>query len=291
MGLLSIPPIMFIILGCLLHETKVPRYRRFNSQVGRNVAEASKKMWNTFKSPVVWKPALYMFLSWALCPDISEGLFFFYTDPFMGLAFSQAFIGIMYAIGAIGALVGVLTYRNLLRGLSFRYLLFWVQMVISVFGMLDFILVTHFNLRLGMSNHLFAVLDESFSRATDRLKYTPLFVLCAKLCPSGIEGTFFALLVSIDNVGLRFSSWGGGLLLELLQVTRNHFQNLWMAILIRNGLRLSPLLLLFLVPNKTPDVDIIPCDLLGEQEANASDEQNLAYRLLMPEAEHVTQSK
>ncbi|KAJ7294483.1 hypothetical protein O6H91_Y254200 [Diphasiastrum complanatum] len=256
LGLLSVPPMLLIALGCLLQEERLPKYRRQDSQVRKNMLEASYKMWNTIKRPLIWMPTLYMFLSWAVCPDISEGLFYFYTDAFSGLSLSVEFIGLVYALGSMGAFVGVLTYRNFLRQISFRWLLFWVQIIISVFGMLDFALVTQFNLKLGISNPAFALADETFSRATDQLKYTPLFVLCAKLCPLGIEGTFFALLVSIESIGLRFSSWGGSALLALSNVTRDQFQRLWLVVLIRNALRLLPVVMIFLLPRTTPDMTI-----------------------------------
>ncbi|KAJ7542494.1 hypothetical protein O6H91_10G108700 [Diphasiastrum complanatum] len=257
LGLLAVPPMLLIALGFLLQEERLPKYRRQDSQVRKNIVEASYKMWSTIKRPVIWMPVLYMFLSWAVCPDISEGLFYFYTDAFSGLSLSVGFIGLVYAVGSLGAFVGVLTYRNFLRQISFRWLLFWVQIIISVFGMLDFTLVTQLNLKLGISNSAFAVADETFSRATDRLKYTPLFVLCAKLCPLGIEGTFFALLVSIENIGLRFSSWGGSALLAFFNVTRDQFQHLWLVVLIRNALRLLPVVMIFLLPRTTPEMTIV----------------------------------
>ncbi|MBA0568399.1 hypothetical protein Golob_005897, partial [Gossypium lobatum] len=43
-----------------------------------------------------------------------------------------------------------------------------------------------------------------------RLKWMPLLMLVAKLCPLAIECTFLALLMSIDNIGLLSSSLGGG---------------------------------------------------------------------------------
>ncbi|KAJ6673896.1 FOLATE-BIOPTERIN TRANSPORTER 1 CHLOROPLASTIC [Salix viminalis] len=68
-----------------------------------------------------------------------------------------------------------------------------------------------------------------------------MIVLSTRLCPLGIEGTFFALLMCIDSLGSLSSKWGGGLVLHLLHVTRNDFTNLWLAILIRNGLRFATL--------------------------------------------------
>lgn len=55
-------------------------------------------------------------------------------------------------------------------------------------------------------------LMKAFSK---QLKWMPLLVLSSKLCPPGIEGTFFALLMSIYNDGVLSSSWASGFLLHI----------------------------------------------------------------------------
>lgn len=72
--------------------------------------------------------------------------------------------------------------------------------------------------------------------------------------------------MSIDNVGLLSATWGGGVLLHVLKVTRTQFDNLWLAILIRNLLRLTPLCLLFLVPRVDPNSSILPTEILSAKE-------------------------
>lgn len=74
---------------------------------------------------------------------------------------------------------------------------------------------------------MFVVMDEAVFKMIGRLKWMPLLVLSSNLCPSGIKGTFFALLMSIDHVGMLTSSWAGSLLLHSLNVTRTQFDNLW----------------------------------------------------------------
>lgn len=153
--------------------------------------------------------------------------------------------------------------------------------------MLELMLVLRLNLKFGIPDYLFKVIDESVSQMIGRLKWMPLLVLSAKLCPSGIEGTFFALLMSIDNVGLLSSQWGGGLLLHLLNVTRTKFDNLWIAILIRNILRVTPLFLLFLIPRGDPDATILPKELLGTEEAipESPDDENIELVSLVSRAD------
>ncbi|MCL7046923.1 hypothetical protein MKW94_021369 [Papaver nudicaule] len=198
-----------------------------------------------------------MYLSFALSLNIHEGMFYWITDPKAGPALSEESVGLMFSFGSIGSLLGLLLYQKLLKDCPYRGVLFWAQLLHGIFGMLDLILVLRLNLKLGVPDKYFVVLDEIVSKCTGRIKRMPLLVISSKLCPTGIEGTFFALLMSIDNFGSLTSSWGGGLLLHVLNVTRMKFDNLWLVILVRNIVRLLPLALLFLVPGSDPSSSIL----------------------------------
>jgi hypothetical protein len=178
----------------------------------------------------------------------------------------QEKVGYIFSIGSAGSLLGAILYQNVLKDHPFRDLCFWTQLLFGLSGMLDLILVFRLNLKFGISDYFFIVIDESVHQMIGRLKWMPLLVLSSKLCPSGIEGTFFALLMSIDNVGLLSASWGGGGLLHILKVTRTNFDNLWLVILIRNILRISPLCLLYLIPRGDPNSSILPTEILDAKE-------------------------
>lgn len=179
----------------------------------------------------------------------------------------QEKVGFIFSVGSVGSLLGVLLYQNALKDYPFRNLLFWAQLLLGVSGMMDLILVLRLNLKLGMPDYLFIVIDESAFQMIGRIKWLPLLVLSSKLCPTGIEGTFFALLMSIDNAGMLTASWGGGLILHVLKITRTEFSNLWLAILIRNIMRVVPLALLFLVPKSEQNSVILPMEMLEKTEA------------------------
>lgn len=185
---------------------------------------------------------------------------------FWFLLFMQESVGYIFSIGSVGSLLGAILYQNVLKDYPFRDLLFWTQLLFGLSGMLDLILVLRLNLKFGLSDYFFIVIDESVYQMIARLKWMPLLVLSSKLCPSGIAGTFFALLMSIDNVGILSASWGGGFLLHILEVTRTKFDGLWLAILIRNLLRISPLCLLYLIPRGDPNSSILPSEVLGTKE-------------------------
>ena len=170
-------------------------------------------------------------------------------------------MGSIYTIGALGSLCGVILYQNKLKNRPYQDLLFWTQLLHCASGMLDLVLVLRLNLKFYVPDYLFVVFDEGVSHMIARIKWMPLLVLSSKLCPTGIEGTFFALLMSIDQVGMLTSTWAGGFVLHILNVTRSEFDNLWLAVLIRNLLRLTPILLLFLVPRIDPNLPVLPSEI------------------------------
>lgn len=269
-GLLTIPAALVFSVGILLDEPRMPNFPY--GQVSQKFIDAGKAMWTTLKCPDVWKPCFYMYMSIALSLDIHEGMFYWYTDSPGGPSLSQEKVGYIFSIGSVGSLLGALLYQNALKDYPFRDLCFWTQLLYGLSGMLDLVLVLRLNLRLGMSDYFFVVIDESVHQMIGRLKWMPLLVLSSKLCPTGIEGTFFALLMSIDNVGLLSASWGGGFLLHVLKVTRTNFDNLWLVILIRNILRISPLCLLYLVPRGDPNSSVVQTEILDTKEETETQE-------------------
>ncbi|PWA63457.1 Aspartic peptidase [Artemisia annua] len=60
--------------------------------VSQKFLDAIKTMVTTLKTPDVWRPCLYMYLSLALGVSIHEGMFYWYTDAKSGPSFSQTLI-------------------------------------------------------------------------------------------------------------------------------------------------------------------------------------------------------
>lgn len=76
----------------------------------------------------------------------------------------QEFVGVIYAMGSVGTLVGVAIYHKHLRHWTFRSLLLWAQLLLALSGMLDLMLVTRLNLKLLIPDYVFAVVDEAASQ-------------------------------------------------------------------------------------------------------------------------------
>lgn len=186
--------------------------------------------------------------------------------------YEQEFVGIIYAIGAMASMAGVLIYHKTLKDYPFRNILFLAQLLYGVSGMIDLCFILRWNLALGIPDYLFVVMEECVNRIVSRIRWMPMIVLSCRLCPLGIEGTFFALLMCIDSLGGLSSKWGGGMVLHLFHVTRTDFTNLWLVVLIRNVLRFSTLAFIFLVPKAGASDVLIPPDLLTKNPTDTDGE-------------------
>jgi len=274
LGIMLLPGVLLFVLGFVIYEPRLPHHLWYSGKIVKQMLQACTTMFRTLMQKQVWQPTIYMYLSWALCPDISEGKFYWLNDKSVGAGLSEEFVGVLFALGAVGALLGAWVYHQYMRHWTFRNSLLCVQLLFAASGMLDVVLVTHVNRKLQIPDYVFAVVDEAVSSGTRRIKWLPLLVLAAKICPPGIEGTFFAFLMSVDNMGLLSSSWAGGVLLKVLGVTRSNFRYLWLAFVIRNLMRLLPLLFLHFIPNTNSDAPILPPELFETSDTSDEDASN-----------------
>ncbi|KAM1012737.1 hypothetical protein ACFX2C_042949 [Malus domestica] len=280
LGLLAIPPIFLTVLGFVIYEQRSTNLHSQRKRAVEEVGVAMSGIYKTIKLPQVWKPSLYMYLSLALSINTQEGNFYWYTDPSAGPAFSQEFVGMIYAVGAVASIVGVLIYHKTLKNYPFRNLVFFAQLLYAMSGLLDLTFILRWNLALGIPDYFFVIMEECVFRIVTKIRWMPMIVLSTRLCPLGIEGTFFALLMCIDSLGSLSSKWGGGAVLHALNVTRTNFTNLWLALLIRNVLRFLTLGLIFLVP-KADQLDLlIPSDLLTKNSFEFSDVDDQSLELV-----------
>ncbi|OEL21645.1 putative folate-biopterin transporter 6 [Dichanthelium oligosanthes] len=282
LGVMAIPPATVVFLGFFIYELKTYHHNNVKEKVLNKVSGAVKGMVRTIKYPVVWKPSLYMFLSLALSISTHEGQFYWYTSktpPNPG--FSQEFVGLVHAIGAVASMVGVLIYHKCLKNYPFRSILFYAQLLYGVSGLLDLTFVLRWNLALGVPDAVFVTLEECVSRVVGRVRLMPMMVLSTKLCPPGVEGTFFALLMCIDSLGMLTAKAGGAAVLRALHVTRTDFGHLWLAVLLRNVLRLATLGAIFLVPTADQTDVLVPRELLTSSPAAVADDEEERLQLAM----------
>lgn len=81
-------------------------------------------------------------------------------------------------------------------------------------------------------------------------RFMPFLILSGQLCPPGIEGTLFALFMSINNLGTTLGSFVSAGLASLLNISSGSFDNLPLGIAIQVVCTFIPLAFLFLIPKE-----------------------------------------
>lgn len=82
----------------------------------------------------------------------------------------------------------------------------------------------------------------------------PFLILSGLLCPPGIEGTLFALFMSINNLGSTLGSFVGAGLASLLEISSGSFDNLLLGICIQALCTLAPIAFIFLIPKEATGI-------------------------------------
>jgi MFS family permease len=153
----------------------------------------------------LWLVAGFIFF-WAFSPSFGPAFFYYQTDT---LHFSQTLIGALASLGAAASIAGAWVYARLARRFPLKGVIVWsigAATVGSVAylaygGVVSATVITVIFGAVGMTTQL-AFLD-----------------LAAKACPARAEATFFALLMSIYNLGTRSSEWTGANLYDWLGYT------------------------------------------------------------------------
>ena len=154
----------------------------------------------------VWGVAGFIFF-FTFSPSFGPGFLFYQTDQ---LGFSQQFIGTLGALQSVGSVLGALTYAPLSRRWPLRRTIN-LSIGLSTVGTLVYLLY-----RGPWSG---VVIDFSFGWVY--MVTTLAFLdLAAKACPRQVEGTFFALLMSVYNAGAQISQWAGGHLYDMVGFER-----------------------------------------------------------------------
>ena len=154
----------------------------------------------------VWVVAGFIFF-FMFSPSFGPGFLFYQTDR---LGFSQQFIGTLGALQALGSVVGALTYAPLSRRWPLRRTIY-VTIALSTVATLVYLLY-----RGPWS----AVAIDAAYGWVYMVTSLAFLDLAARACPPHVEGTFFALLMSIYNAGMQGSQWAGGHLYDAIGFER-----------------------------------------------------------------------
>lgn len=129
-------------------------------------------------------------------------------------------------------------------------------MLSAILGMTTLLLVTHTNRTLGIDDHWFSLGDSLALTMMGQVAYMPVLVLAARLCPPGVEATFFALLMSVTNLASLLSHETGAILMYWFGINETNFEALWLLVVITNFSTLLPLPLVSWLPGGSDRTDM-----------------------------------
>jgi folate/biopterin transporter len=259
----SIGPLLVLLNSLTMHENKRPSFEKNVKTCSDFVKIAKKQFYQlqiAFQTPIIHKSILWVFLSSAISPMYTQASFYFTTDV---LQFTPEFQGFVKGFDYIFLLVGTVVFKVFFQKIVFRRIFLITQLLLVFVSFLEIFLVTRWNLSLGISDKMFVLGDSAIADIVFRLQGMPILVMCMKLCPKGIEGTMFALLMSIWNFASGLSEFWGAIICTTLGIDKNSFDLFWLAILIRTFLTIVPIFFLFLIPTHdlTEEMDRIELTL------------------------------
>src|SRR5262245_11643614 len=193
-----LPLLSLIMVLSFVHE---PRTRADREAFGRT--------WEAIRGALVhrdmWLVAGFIFF-WTFSPSFGPALLYYQTDV---LKFSQQFIGNLGAVQAVSGVVGAFVYAPLSRRLSL-WTIVMAAIGAGVAGSLAY---------LVYRGPVSAVLIELVFGGVAMITQLAFLDLAAKTCPLRVEGTFFALLMSVYNGGTQGSQILGGYLYDWVGYT------------------------------------------------------------------------
>ncbi|MBI4572735.1 MAG: MFS transporter [candidate division NC10 bacterium] len=191
----AFPLVSLVATAFCVHEART----RYDREVVRQTARA---VGSAIGSRPLWVAAAFIFL-WNFSPSFGVPLEYHLVDT---LGFSKIFLGTLDSLSSAAAIVGAAVFGKLCQRLPMRRLLN-LSVGIGVATAFAY---------WGLVGRWSAVALTIGNGAISMIAALATYDLAARSCPDKAEGTFFAALMSIANIGTAWSQFLGGRLYDWL---------------------------------------------------------------------------
>ncbi|XP_010448741.1 PREDICTED: probable folate-biopterin transporter 4 [Camelina sativa] len=232
-------------------ETHKKQSKSLASQWFQSLKTATFGLVRAFKQPIILRPMAWFFIAHITVPNLSTVMFYYQTEV---LQLDASFLGTARVVGWLGLMIGTFIYNRYLTNMTLRKSLLFAHIGISITILLDMVLVSRANVGYGVSDKTMVLFGSALGDAINQLKFMPFLILSGRLCPPGIEGTLFALFMSINNLGNTVGSFMGAGLASLLGISSGSFDNMFMGLAIQVFCTYIPVMFLFLIPKEATGV-------------------------------------
>ncbi|KAG9149440.1 hypothetical protein Leryth_003395 [Lithospermum erythrorhizon] len=249
----SILALQFTLTTSMREESLGLPQLRDQASMKRSVFQNIKKQYDDLmvavKEENIWKPLMWIVGSILAVPALSGSIFCYQTQY---LNLDSSTIGMSKVTGQVVLFSLTALYGWFGKKVSMRQLVSFVQVTYAFSLLLDLILVLQLNLKLGISNEIFALCFSGLAETIAQFKILPFQVLLANLAPLGCEGS----LMSFSAAALCLSSVTSGFLgvglSSFLGITSGNYSSLPLGILVQLVAALVPLIFINNVPNAQP---------------------------------------
>ncbi|MEK7647111.1 MAG: MFS transporter [Patescibacteria group bacterium] len=164
------------------------------------------------KDKTLWLVALFLFL-WTFSPSFGAPFFYYKNDV---LKFDPMFFGILGAAGSAFSLIGAVLFSKYAGKIKIARLINWAIVLGVVTTLFDLAYFTQFVLEDILRARVIALVSGAVFGMIGTFVFLTLLNLSAEVCPKYGEGTVFAALMSVWNLGGMGSAALGGWLFEMI---------------------------------------------------------------------------
>ena len=200
-----------------------------NMSLGQRVRQNCSDIKLGFKVKELWKSFLFYFLFGCMVPSFGD-FFYYYQMEITG--FSKLTYALINSLGFFLLIISMQLYNVYLKERETK-----LMMVIACFtnlvGSIGCILFVR-QIYFGMSPLAFMILSSTVTDILqDAFQRLPGMVLFAKMIPSNIESSMFAMLTGLMNLANGFSAKQLGLLINsFIGVKKDNLRELWILYII-----------------------------------------------------------
>ncbi|TMW62804.1 hypothetical protein Poli38472_005422 [Pythium oligandrum] len=241
---------VFLLLAVLPLVTVVPCIYLLEEPHVTHVATWSQQreqLWLMLQRRATWQPLCFLALFNAfLLHNSAWGNYLSVAYRFNAFEY-----GAMSAISASVTLLALLLYRacihpNSTSQPSWHHVYFITGILISLFSILNILLVFKINDAMGIPAFWFAVGDSAVISFAKGFQQLPLAIMLVSACPENQEGIAYALLSSITNLAHAFAHTISNMLLriwpvELVDLRRGDYSGVWKLTVLTSVIALAPL--------------------------------------------------
>ncbi|XP_058093651.1 probable folate-biopterin transporter 4 [Magnolia sinica] len=223
------------------------QHKSFIMRCFLSIKSAIFSLCRAFRQPIILRPMAWFFFAHVTVPNLSTVMFYYQTE-FLHL--EPSFLGTVRVVGWFGLMLGTFIYSRYLKHMKLRRILMWAHVGLAIMSLFDLVLVSRLNVQYGIPDKVMVLWGSALSDVISQLKMMPFLIISGQLCPPGIEGTLFALFMSVNNLGNTLSSFVGAGLASILNISSNSFDNLLLGISIQVICTFVPVGFLFLIPKE-----------------------------------------